>query len=622
MILKEVRIHNFFRIKESHIELGTGLFHVFGQNKDDLDSISNGSGKSSFCESIFWALFGQTVRSDLNKNDVIGPFDTYCEVEITLLKDEQEIRIVRWRNKPGEKNNEPLIFVDGENLSKHKNTDSFIESVLGFDSKVFLLAGFTKLGSESFCQMSSTNKIKTLKDVLELAKFDKYDAWCRQEIKAAGGSVAGLSEEERYTQTSLERLKQSLDNLEHGRETARVRKENRISELQAKIAKIKSELQSYIDGNYGDKHKILRAQIGDLESQISALSMSMKELKVLKEDLSKNEVLLEKKTRLYNETQSKIKGLDENINNLLDHSSDCVYCGSRIKASSKTSAKIKEFEVSKDDEGIKFVDLGMDKERLDAKVKDLKSRVKEYDAQTDRLIELKSQQLKLTGVSNQIKTLYQMYKVNEESLLDLMVEIQRLQKEDDAHDFDLTRQSILDNISRETVTLELAREKQIALSKRSENLEKIRKIIKILKKDKLEHFIDSLVVSINHYLEKICGSIECEAFIDKDSLVLKYRRGDGDWQPFSVLSSGEQTKVNKSVSFALNELFEVGLRIDDEGLQGLDDEGSKLVLEHLSTTEFDSTVIFVSHQQDVQQFFTDSQSIIAVKEDGIITIRR
>ena len=64
MIIKSIELNNFFIIGNAQVDLhNRGLVRISGENHDDSTSSSNGSGKSALVEGIYWALFGDTLRS-------------------------------------------------------------------------------------------------------------------------------------------------------------------------------------------------------------------------------------------------------------------------------------------------------------------------------------------------------------------------------------------------------------------------------------------------------------------------------------------------------------------------------------------------------------------------------
>jgi DNA repair exonuclease SbcCD ATPase subunit len=70
VIFKSVKIQNFLSVGKDPLELDfqKGINLITGENKDKGGK--NGIGKSSILESIYWCLFGNTIR-DIKKDKIV-----------------------------------------------------------------------------------------------------------------------------------------------------------------------------------------------------------------------------------------------------------------------------------------------------------------------------------------------------------------------------------------------------------------------------------------------------------------------------------------------------------------------------------------------------------------------
>jgi len=79
IIFNDIKIKNFLSIgKEIHLNFKTGINLITGVNADN--NTRNGVGKSSIIESIYWCLFGKTIRDIKNEKIIHNQEKKGCEV--------------------------------------------------------------------------------------------------------------------------------------------------------------------------------------------------------------------------------------------------------------------------------------------------------------------------------------------------------------------------------------------------------------------------------------------------------------------------------------------------------------------------------------------------------------
>jgi ABC-type molybdenum transport system ATPase subunit/photorepair protein PhrA len=71
-------------------------------------------------------------------------------------------------------------------------------------------------------------------------------------------------------------------------------------------------------------------------------------------------------------------------------------------------------------------------------------------------------------------------------------------------------------------------------------------------------------------------------------------------------------------------MMDLGVVIDDEGLNGVDDVGIERLLEFILEKNGDKLFFFVGHQKKVHDYFAGCNNLHIVKEDGDskITLRK
>ena len=113
LLFNELHIENFMSIGSADVSLANnGFVAVYGVNNNALDlAESNGSGKSSIWEALFWCLTGSTVRG---AKDIVNHFaDDGCFVKLNFTIDNSEYEITRSKDHSTYKTN-LKIFVDGK----------------------------------------------------------------------------------------------------------------------------------------------------------------------------------------------------------------------------------------------------------------------------------------------------------------------------------------------------------------------------------------------------------------------------------------------------------------------------------------------------------------------------
>ena len=81
--IKKIRIKNFLSFRtEQEFDFSNIPYLLLGDNRDRDNQESNGSGKSSFIESIYFCLTGETLRK-VNNSKILH---LYTEDNTDLLK--------------------------------------------------------------------------------------------------------------------------------------------------------------------------------------------------------------------------------------------------------------------------------------------------------------------------------------------------------------------------------------------------------------------------------------------------------------------------------------------------------------------------------------------------------
>lgn len=146
MEILKLEIKNFLTISEANLELNAkGLVLLRGENIDNTSAISNGAGKSSIPDAIYWALYGETAREESGDMVINNKAKKDCHVKLTL-KDGDVLYTIKRHRKDKEHKNATLVrsMEDKPGASwailekgTEKETQDVINGIMGCSKEVF-----------------------------------------------------------------------------------------------------------------------------------------------------------------------------------------------------------------------------------------------------------------------------------------------------------------------------------------------------------------------------------------------------------------------------------------------------------------------------------------------------
>lgn len=163
---KSITIENFLSHKETHIDLfSKNLTLILGENEDTGYSSSNGSGKSTIFEALYWCLYGKTSRG--SRSEEIGSRfkteDDLCRVQVDFDFQGESYSYVRGRAK-----SKPFFTVF-EGREMRSDFELPISSGL-FLSTIY----FPQDRFQTFANSTDSFRKKILTEILRLEKFQTY----------------------------------------------------------------------------------------------------------------------------------------------------------------------------------------------------------------------------------------------------------------------------------------------------------------------------------------------------------------------------------------------------------------------------------------------------------------
>ena len=131
LIFKNIKLHNFLSMGDAELDLdnnGYVLVSGINNNKADLAQ-SNGAGKTTCFEAIFYALTGETIRGSKDVKNIHT--EDGCVVDLSFEVDGKDFRILRSKDSKQWKTTVKL-WVDGKDVSGKgvRDTNALIQQYL------------------------------------------------------------------------------------------------------------------------------------------------------------------------------------------------------------------------------------------------------------------------------------------------------------------------------------------------------------------------------------------------------------------------------------------------------------------------------------------------------------
>jgi len=181
---KRVAIQHFLSVGEEPVvvDFSKGLHVITGSNKDKPDR-RNAIGKSTIADSIYFAIFGDTLRElkkDLIPNNITGG-KTHVELdfEVVNAKETNTYKVVRHLNP-----SKVFIFKDGVDVTRDSisNTNKFICDVTSATPSIFQnCVIMTVNNAVPFMAKSKIEKRKFIEDIFGMEVFSQMLAQLRVE---------------------------------------------------------------------------------------------------------------------------------------------------------------------------------------------------------------------------------------------------------------------------------------------------------------------------------------------------------------------------------------------------------------------------------------------------------
>ncbi len=606
-----LHVRNFCSFKEQDIPLDKkGIILVLGDNKDESQADSNGSGKSLILEAFCWATWGETIRGESNDNLVNNKVNKNCVVSILFSKGDTTYKVVRHhKDKTHIKENDIELFINGkeETLSKMQETQLLINSIIGLDFEAF--SYLTPGARLKVSQLTD----KGFKELLE--NFTQLDLFEKALLKAKERRDS-LKNNEKLILFSIESLNNRILALDEAIEAGNNQYIIDLDQQKSRLLRINEELS-----------KLERIDPSLLEDELSFTESSYQHTKEYLHSLQKEYSAMcaehNKDRTLYDllaKFKSKKTDLISQIKKIYSLEGDCPTClqvldeSHTSKVIPKLEKKLKNIE--------KNILLTEDSIRLkndeheaviSKKQNSINKEVEALNSHTNKLAELR---LKISSAKERNKLIDSM-EFNKEAFSQPIIKPMQTTL--------LTQKSSLEE------SLKKAKDELVSISKELEIAEFWVDAFspKGLRSYVLKNVTPFINKRLNYYCTFLTGgsmqvSIRTEKLLKngniKDDFGIDSVFKNGS-KTYKGCSEGEKARVDLVLSLALADLVQnwinvtIPIRFYDETFERVDQSGLNSIVSLLKQDQDKYDTIFViTHNTNFQNFF--EEKIIVTKQNG------
>ncbi|MCK9596698.1 hypothetical protein M0R19_05900 [Candidatus Pacearchaeota archaeon] len=607
-MFSKVSAQNFMCFKDFEVNLkGQGLVQIVGESEDRFFT-SNGVGKTSLSEAIFFCLFGTTTKGISGDSVVNKVIDKDC---IATVEFDDGLIVERYRKHSQFGNN--LILRKGQKEFQKKTikeTEAVLYERLNISQEIFqILSYISQEGASFFIDSTDANQKDLFDKILNLIKFEIGRSKVDLDIK----NIDILLNESKYVVKDLNtRLKayiENLDVLEKNKEAYEEIQKQKHWELKGEKDKINVALKPL----YSELEK-LQFNLSNLEydenndDKVEKKKEEVEKIKTKLLSAEREEIKLEGEQRKYID---KIKVIN---------AGECPTCGSVFEANKEEL--INSFEellipikAELADNNLSQTEMKKELAGLNEEVVKLEKQARESFRNQEKLKnDVKLKQKEIDNLTSRLKDLES--RINEKDLTipNLEKDIEKIQK-------DLVK--LADEVDEEEKKEKKYIEDRKILSfwEKSFGKKGIRSFI-------LDNIIDVFNQQINFYLSEI-GYTNIEVLFSNKAILKSGEERekisfnisiDGIEYDYQSLSGGEKTRLNLSVLFALRDLVTTNksnVLILDETFSFLDLSGCEAVISLLKNKLAEegglNSIFLVNHNSLLDPLVPDK---LTVRREG------
>jgi DNA repair exonuclease SbcCD ATPase subunit len=568
---KKISIKNFLSFGETPVilEFKKGLHIITGINRDKSDR-QNGLGKSAMMESLYFAIFGTTIR-DLKKDLIPNAYTNgVCEVvlEFDIVADNNTIsyKLIRTLNP-----SKLFLYKEDVDITRDsiKNTESYLHEILHATPSIFENCVIMTLNNTiPFMAKSNADKKKFIENIFNLDVFSRMLSKLKEEN-------SDKKREYEIELTKMEDSERSLNNLKIQKETILSNKKNKISTYEQRK-----------ESNLKEKNKLLEDLTKTISINIEEIRNDLKKIKREKENKDKQILKLnEQKFQL----ASEITHQENSLKKIGTSEDNCPVCLRSIQEHDKETIEneIKKISENIDNQKILLKDIV-------EKIETGKKNKKLFDLAIDRY----NEKINTFLINEQnVKNINDRIKQLDSWLEQLSEDINELKSEFTETDPFIEKQTlILDelktNVNKCRYMLNLMDTVKFIVSEEGVKSYIVKKVL-LMFNDRIRHYLSQLdancICTFNEYFE--------EEIINEKNKPCSYFN----------FSGAERKNIDFSCLFTFMDMRRIqgnvtyNISIYDELFDScLDERGIELVTKIIKdrVERYDECVLVISHRKD------------------------
>ena len=582
MKLREIEINNFLSFTTKQKIIINDNLNLISGKVEGKDS-SNGAGKSSLLESVYWCLTGKMVR-DIKAASVIRHGASSCKVKASFEFMGKPLVVER---SYGAKKT-VIVWWDDKEETFHdaKQGTSFILNLLRTNEALLSLTTFYGKLYSDFCYMAPSAKAQLIDELIESGLWDTAHSNARKASKEAEIELRMVREKEKS-------LTDDIVQLEHNLITYRQDLKTLKETLKTQEREIAEELV-----------ELEISQVDELKEQ--DMSAAAKRLQELNEEIAG----VREQQRNHQRYVSEVKQLTSEVQKYSEaaHNKVCYTCNQTLANESaiadmrdrQMEAKKKLLALKENAiEDIKEDELAaMMKEASDYKalIEDAALQSSEHRAKIDK---------RQRAIDNCKQRLYEVRNNSREAVLN-----DRIAKATAANEY---KAKELGELS----------DKRHVMSRERKSASFWEEGFKDIRYKQFEKVLGVIQQNVNNFAER--SGLQCDKIEFNSSKVLASgeKRSDvnvkvirnGHEMDIGNLSEGEQRRLSLGVFFALNRIisnlvgYNTQILVLDEPLQGLDGVGKQKVFDALAEASGNKQIFVTDHDNHFSDLFHKTISV-------------
>lgn len=557
-----VEIHGFLSIGDAKVKLtNQGIVKVTGINNSPGEEQSNGSGKSSIMEAVYFVFTGKTIR---NNTDIVNIYHDsgYAEVKIDLLADDDHYVITRTKSHPDYGNNLFIIKNDKDiSGDKLKKTEEILSTELP-QVKGDVLTSVVILAQGLPNKFSGLTPLKRKERLEELAETSQF-------INSFRANVKSLTNDYTLKLTDCKVSRASVS--------------SRIDTNKDSIQKKSHDLLNYKSSD--ETIESMRVRLSDYKSRLSSLE---KEKEVLSDKVSSlSQKRSDMKDEYNKEYEFTIQSLRSEGSSLYEKKESLI----KSKVCPTCGRPYDETTIQRIDSNVKEID-----ELMTSKLSKL-SRLNDQ-----KLIKLDE----INSVSSQIDNLKsELNKIP--SMIGLVNDISELNNS--ISKYEVATSGLSDEIKELEANVEVDKKKLKDIDNDATKVESKINVLSYLNRISNKEFrsymlsgvVSYLNEKISSYGESLFGTNKLNLSLDsKGRLFITY-----EGRQYESLSGGEKQKADLATQFSIRDLlmyglgFSCNLLVLDESFDNLDQSGTSSLLALITDIKTADSIFVVSHHAEL-----------------------